>query len=532
MTRSKAQKIFEQVDDDKNGKAEFLKCCREFMGITIEEEAPQPSPPQPSPPQSSPQPSPPPPAAKAEPKKDTAIVPKTEAIVPRKKVFEGFNPPQKSATTEGPMLRRRAGSLPNLLARRTTTGSTTSNKWHEENRIPGAHQSRASPALPTPGPGDYNNTTKEKVPGGSYFGTGHVTVGLDNSDASFTMAQEKQCFIKNDLNKNGTLDFQELCRLLRKGDPAVTDTEVHALFQALDANGDGSIGFQELSEYLHPPGSTFEHSTWRKKLRNAFSLSQPGPADYVGNDRNLAGKRNAPRAVIPAQRRMTDIGINLDSPGPCAYTSLDTGSAFHKKPFAATFGNAPKKMDDRSVSPGPGAYHQNFSVLAHQKQGPRATIGAARRALCDGHEEITPGPTSYVGETKYKVKGGNYFGVPGRMSLPDLSYEKRAFATCDVNKDGHLNLEEVFTLLRKADMTVTQQEAKQVFDACDTNRDGMIEWDELRNYIYPANGYEHTAQRKRFKDLFSAKSPGPLDYDTVAPRKTKVHGGTIGRARR
>jgi hypothetical protein len=43
-------------------------------------------------------------------------------------------------------------------------------------------------------------------------------------------------------------------------------------------------------------------------------------------------------------------------------------------------------------------------VLAHQKQGPRATIGAARRALCyDGSEEPSPGPATYASETKYKA---------------------------------------------------------------------------------------------------------------------------------
>ena len=43
-------------------------------------------------------------------------------------------------------------------------------------------------------------------------------------------------------------------------------------------------------------------------------------------------------------------------------------------------------------------------VLAHQKQGPRATIGAARRALCyDGAEEPSPGPATYASETKYKA---------------------------------------------------------------------------------------------------------------------------------
>eukprot|EP00434_Breviolum_minutum_P029109 symbB.v1.2.025748.t1/scaffold2519.1/size77074/5 len=198
---------------------------------------------------------------------ETMVV-KKEPVVSRKKVFESFQAPKKAATTEGAisMVRtKRAGSLPNLLARRSTTGSTASPptlKW-EENKIPGAHLSRMAAPLPTPGPGAYNNTVKEKVPGGSYFGTGHITVGLEQTDASFTLSQEKQSFIKYDLNKNGTLDFQELCRLLKKGDPNVTDTEVQALFNALDRDGDGNIRFNELTEYLHPPGSTFEHSTWQ-----------------------------------------------------------------------------------------------------------------------------------------------------------------------------------------------------------------------------------------------------------------------------
>eukprot|EP00913_Durusdinium_trenchii_P003130 g2892.t1 len=369
MTRSKAKPIFDQVVDA-SGKVtfqEFVRCCKEFMNIEIEQEKPV-EPEVPEHLETTMR------AEKAEPQPpatNEAIV-KKEPVVARKKVFESFKPPRKAATTESAV---------------------------SENKIPGAHISRMAPPLPTPGPGAYNNTVKEKVPGGSYFGTGHITVGLDQSDASFTLSQEKQSFIKYDANKNGMLDFQELSKLLRKGDPFVTDTEVQALFHALDTDGDRAMG-----------RSTFEHSTWRKKLRNAFQLSLPGPADYVGNDKNLAGKRNAPR--------------------PCAYTSTDTGSAFHKKTYSATFGSAPKIRDGRSESPGPGAYAQNFSALAHQKQGPRATIGAARRALCyDGSEEPSPGPATYATETKYKVKGGSYFGVPGRMNLPDLPYEKRAFAS-------------------------------------------------------------------------------------------------------
>lgn len=55
-------------------------------------------------------------------------------------------------------------------------------------------------------------------------------------------------------------------------------------------------------------------------------------------------------------------------------------------------------------------------------------------------------------------------------------------------------------------------EAKQIFDACDQNNDGKIDFEELRNYLHPVSGNENTAYRKRFRDIFSAKSPGPLDY--------------------
>ena len=111
------------------------------------------------------------------------------------------------------------------------------------------------------------------------------------------------------------------------------------------------------------------------------------------------------------------------------------------------------------------------------------------------------------------MKGGNYFGVPGRMNLPDLPYEKRAFVSCDVNKDGSLNVDEVYNLLRKSDPSITPMEARQIFDACDQNQDAKIDFEELRNYLHPATANENSAQRKRFKDIFMVKTPGPLDYE-------------------
>ena len=61
-------------------------------------------------------------------------------------------------------------------------------------------------------------------------------------------------------------------------------------------------------------------------------------------------------------------------------------------------------------------------VLAHQKQGPRATIGAAPRALCyDGSEEPSPGPATYASETKYKAPVLQVcWGLEGRKNVDVL----------------------------------------------------------------------------------------------------------------
>ncbi|CAE7500200.1 CDC48 [Symbiodinium natans] len=320
-------------------------------------------------------------------------------------------------------------------------------------------------------------------------------------------------------NRNGTFDFQELCKLLRRGNPSLTDMEVQALFDALDKDKDGNVGFHELSEYLHPPGATFEHSTWRKKLRTAFNISCPGPAEYVGNDK--AGKRNAPRPVIPSQRRMADHGVKSLSPGPAAYKGNLTASAFCKNACSATSGIAPKGMGSHSESPGPGAYVQNFSALAHQEQGPRATIGAARRALCyEGNLEPSPGPASPCTHAQHKVQGGNYSEVPGGMALPDLSYEKR--------QDGTLGVDEVYSsILRKADPKISAAEAKQIFDSCDHDGDGKIKLEELRDYLHPVTANESMAYRNSGAHEEESSERSPVRWQDVASARSPSQGSSV-----
>merc|ERR1712062_202839 len=56
------------------------------------------------------------------------------------------------------------------------------------------------------------------------------------------------------LNKDGdkTLSFDEMKKLLRKGNPNMTDAELKLLFDGVDKNHDGKVDFDEFLKFLFP----------------------------------------------------------------------------------------------------------------------------------------------------------------------------------------------------------------------------------------------------------------------------------------
>jgi len=58
-------------------------------------------------------------------------------------------------------------------------------------------------------------------------------------------------------NKNGvgTLDFDEMSALLRKGNPNFTDEQLQSLFEGADTNGNGVIDFSEFLWFLYGQSS-------------------------------------------------------------------------------------------------------------------------------------------------------------------------------------------------------------------------------------------------------------------------------------
>jgi len=72
------------------------------------------------------------------------------------------------------------------------------------------------------------------------------------------MSQEqiKKKFAALDKDGDGSLSFEELKDLLKKGNPTFTDPEVQKLYSACDQNGDGKVSFDEFVTYVFNTGNS------------------------------------------------------------------------------------------------------------------------------------------------------------------------------------------------------------------------------------------------------------------------------------
>lgn len=395
--------------------------------------------------------------------------------------------------------------------------------------------------LSTPGPGAYSVNRKHHVPGGTIAVAGQANRGG-------SIAEEKRRFHKYDLDHDGSLNFEELYALLKRGNPDVTEKEARLLMDSIGCET-GRISFFQLLDYLHPPNGA-EHWGLRRKLQEAFDVSMPGPGSYYdpGQDQVLANHRQAPKATIGRGPGHLPPAFPSESPGPGAYRDgEDRVLAGRRRSSSVCIGNCPRglvpsdsRCSTRSSTPGPGEYSADDMKQSHRVKGPRATIGRGPGHLSlvelSRAQTASPGPGSYgVGSLDDRPRlfpGASRFGnAPGRGHLPGLrSLEKRQFRSFDENHDGNLDFEELCRLMRNSNPNLREKEIQGLFNSVDQNHDGKIHFNELVDYLHPAAAFEHSKGRRRLKEAFALTFPGPGDYSTTM--KDPVRGGSFGRAPR
>lgn len=77
----------------------------------------------------------------------------------------------------------------------------------------------------------------------------------------------------------GTLDFEEMSVLLRKGNPAMTDKELKLLFDAADSNGNGTIEFTEFLWFLYGGKENSAKGAPAKRQPGEASTFKARPSD-------------------------------------------------------------------------------------------------------------------------------------------------------------------------------------------------------------------------------------------------------------
>jgi len=197
------------------------------------------------------------------------------------------------------------------------------------------------------------------------------------------------------------------------------------------------------------------------------------------------------------------------------------------QPARATIGHGPGHVSlaPRTFSPGPGAYSVDFTKLAGQRQGARATFGQGPGHHFLGAGQPTPGPAAYALPGKDRVCGGSL----SRARSADFIQTMREFKDSDINHDGRLDFEEVRALMQKGNPQMKEGDIKAIFGAVDKNGDQRVDFNELVDFLLPDGQADSLLSRRKLKDAFASKQPGPGTYNT-AVRRDRVRGGGFGRA--
>lgn len=200
------------------------------------------------------------------------------------------------------------------------------------------------------------------------------------------VTQIKKNFKKLDTNKDGSLSFAEMGRILRKGRPDLTDRELQILFQQVDKNGNGRIEFGEFVDFIFAdsavsaPRSAPAPEGPRRSLPAARAPSPSAPAtpllrkrqdwDVTAEDHDIAWEqlkrtffayagRNSTLEGSEFSRMCRDCGLYDDSLAPHDVDTI----------FAYVCSRGTRSM-------GPAQFQEALEMIAAKKMCPTVAVRA------------------------------------------------------------------------------------------------------------------------------------------------------------
>jgi len=324
----------------------------------------------------------------------------------------------------------------------------------------------------------------------------------------------------NELDKdgNGSLDFDELEGLLKKGNPTFTTAEVKQLYDACDTNHDGKIEFREFLAYINKA----DHKADRTGGRHARMAAASGPQDdgtekdwgpvsdvfanFAGSD--MDGREFAKfckdsglighgftkadvdmtfAKVVPKGKRRMDFVMFQDAlrlmAGKRGQTNgevQDLVSASKGPVITATATDAVRFYDDKSTFTGAHAHNEKFDGVNSS-----AALGRHERQVAAEHDKTHGGAEGGWGECQRvyeafsennKFEGKHFL----KMCLEVNGLLAHGFAKRDVDlifaaaakKDKHLSFEQFKECVRK--VAAKRGQSPQEVQAIIARSDGPI----------------------------------------------------------
>jgi Ca2+-binding EF-hand superfamily protein/broad specificity phosphatase PhoE len=143
------------------------------------------------------------------------------------------------------------------------------------------------------------------------------------TERSKEIGRLQQKYTRLDLNGDRRLDFDEFARLLRRGDPGLSQRELVVLFNGADKDSDGCLDFDEFVEHLY---RTPEEEVLHKAIARHSTSSAAGLSLTLGEATTtfpfpVSPQRSALKSSAGAQKELTSskekpdqISVTSDSP--------------------------------------------------------------------------------------------------------------------------------------------------------------------------------------------------------------------------